>query len=85
MERTHLENYEQTSQTIERPKPQTNANAIGELVLSFIVFESIFSGLGSIGGTSVLGSSESFAHTTAELAGVNKVASIGHDEEDNLH
>lgn len=80
MEREVRENYEQTTQTIEKPKPQPSANALGELVINFIVFESIFSGLGAVGGTSVLGSSESFAHTTAELAGVNKVAAYGYDE-----
>jgi hypothetical protein len=81
MERRNAENYEQTAQTIQRPKPESAANALGSMVLSFIVFESIFSGMGALGGTSVLGSSESFAHATAELAGVNNLASLGYGEE----
>ncbi len=82
MERLRYDNYEPTTETPNQPQPESSANSIGSMVLSFIVFESIFSGMGALGGTSVLGSSESFAHTTAELTGVNNIASFGYDPVD---
>lgn len=80
MERKTCENYETNEPTIYRPQQESTANSIGSMVVSFIVFESIFSGMGALGGSSILGSSEAFAHTTAEIAGVNNIASYGNEE-----
>lgn len=78
MERTTYVKYDKNEPTVYQPQPETSAHALGSMVLGFVVFESVFSGIGGLGGTSVLGSSESFAHTTAHIAGVNNVASAGY-------